>query len=480
MRLPPLRQTISQPRTSVQLQPKPKTPFKTALPGLSWIAALAAVACAFFGTGQITTASAAGLSISGGSSAANTTTQGGVQSNQGAQKGGAGGCTLTVPSNPLTAVGLATPYLLASASGSVDCHEATNAQAAFVQAAALDPATGQIAIYNPLVIDRGTQPAAAPVVPALPSGAIVALWFGSNANGLTLQGATQNTLTSARCVNGLGQSAFGQMAYCNAPAFFSMANQLIAAGKLTIPALGTARDGLACPTVRDFSVVDQDQSDNVTTSYLVTQDGRLAQNTGANLAALAGSATLANGSDNRLLAVALDGALGCSPWRAPDLASPGAMIPALPLNELQAASYQSSPVALVPGADLMTLVSGHTNLEKQNLYRVGVDQLAVGSASQATHDQITYCRDLLSVAPARLQRDRAWTSVAASLDSATANSLFTFLAARLSFTLGSDGLNCTGLLHTANPVTLTQVGGVVTDASFTALQGQGPNAQAGA
>jgi hypothetical protein len=60
----------------------------------------------------------------------------------------------------------------------------------------------------------------------------------------------------------------GQFAHCNAPPFFATANQLIQAGKLNPPALGTANDGMTCPTVRDFSVVDQDQSDNVTTTYL--------------------------------------------------------------------------------------------------------------------------------------------------------------------------------------------------------------------
>ncbi len=63
------------------------------------------------------------------------------------------------------------------------------------------------------------------------------------------------------------------------PRSFQTANQLIQAKKLTPPALGTARDGMTCPTVRDFSVVDQDQSDNVTTSYRVAQDGKMAQNT---------------------------------------------------------------------------------------------------------------------------------------------------------------------------------------------------------
>jgi hypothetical protein len=101
-----------------------------------------------------------------------------------------GDCSLIVPPNPLTAQGLATPYqLVATNPQQGPCHEANPNQAAFVQGAVLDPATGHIAIYNPLVIDKGTQPAIAPVVPPLPRGGIVGLWFGSNGNTLTLMNA---------------------------------------------------------------------------------------------------------------------------------------------------------------------------------------------------------------------------------------------------------------------------------------------------
>src|SRR2546421_2487244 len=113
-----------------------------------------------------------------------------------------GDCTLIVPANPLTAQGLATPYqLVATNADNGPCNEANKAQAAFVQGAVFDPATASISIYNPLVIDRDTQPAIAPVVPVLPQEAIVALWFGSNGNTLTLQG-TDGSLHIGKCVNG--------------------------------------------------------------------------------------------------------------------------------------------------------------------------------------------------------------------------------------------------------------------------------------
>src|SRR3989442_10587883 len=88
-------------------------------------------------------------------------------------------CTLIVPNAPRTAAGLATPYqLVATDPANGECHETDTNQSAFVQAAILDPETGRISIYSPLVIDKGSKPAAAPVVPKLPDYAVVALWFG--------------------------------------------------------------------------------------------------------------------------------------------------------------------------------------------------------------------------------------------------------------------------------------------------------------
>ena len=289
-----------------------------------------------------------------------------------------GDCTLIVPAHPLTAQGLATPYqLMATNPDQGPCNEGNKAQAAFVQGAIIDPAKGTISIYNPLIVDQGTQPAMTTVVPTLPPNAIVALWFGFNGNNLTLRG-TQGSLREGSCVNGLPGSIFGQVSYCNAPTFFQAAHAAIKAGQLVLPPLSKAKDGLTCPTVRDFAVVDQDQSDNVTTTYLVTGNGQTAQMTAKNMNAMQQQqvSTQANGSDNRLLAVALDGALGCTPLMAPDLADPGQMVPALPLNELQAAADQTAPIALVPSGDPMVLVNNNPNLDKINAYRAGVDQPA--------------------------------------------------------------------------------------------------------
>lgn len=374
-------------------------------------------------------------------------------------------CSLIVPPNPLSAQGLATPYqLVATNAANGPCNEANKMQGAFVQGAVIDPATGAISIYNPLVIDEGTQPAAQPVVPQLPANGIVALWFGFNGNNLTLQDSN-GSLQQGRCVNGVNGSIFGQFAYCNARAFFRAANQAIQAGLLKPPALGMANDGQPCPSVRDFGVVDQDQSDNVLTTYLVMANGQTAQMTAANAAALQNTQTQTNASDNRLLAVFLDGALGCAPMMAPDLADPGHMVPALPLDELQAAAQQAAaqqaaPVALVPAGDPMVLNNNQPDLNKTNAYRKGVDQMPAQGLNGAS--TTTYCNNLLAIGPTRMQLDAQFTKGRPSPDPAVANSLFNFLAQRFVTSFGANGLNCTGLLNKPDPVTVIQDGNGVT------------------
>jgi len=392
-------------------------------------------------------------------------------------------CTLIVPANPLTAAGLATPYQLVATNPAMGaCHEANANQSAFVEGAILT-ADGQLTLYDPLVIDQGTQPAA-PTVPAqVPAGSTVGLWFGFNGTNLTLQSAAgTNSLTQGNCVNGAGASIFGQFAYCNAPAFFQTANQEIQANMLQVPPVGTATDGLPCPTTRDFSLVDQDQSDNVVTHYLATANGQTAQMNAASMAKLGANVTdLANGSDNLLLNKFVDPTLGCTPFTKPDQSSDGQASGALPLDELSAMANQQAPIALVPMNDPMTLNNNNMSTNKTNLYRAGVDQPQIGQAAADAGTGATYCTNLFGnpMGITRVFKDMAIFQNGPSVDPAMATNLFTFLAMRAnqSFT----NLNCQGLINKPNPIALTTNGqGVVTAAVMVPLGQTPPQAMAGA
>jgi hypothetical protein len=341
--------------------------------------------------------------------------------------------------------------LTATDPGQGACSEANTVQSAFVQAAIFDPATNSISIYSPLVVDKGTSPLVPPVVPTLPAGAIVATWFGYNGNDLTLKASPADSLANAKCVNGTPANVFGQYSYCNAPAFFAAANAAIASGTLKVPALGTANDGKPCPTVRDFFIVDQDQSDNLPTLYLVSPRGHLSQFTKKNQAAHPSSIPLGNPSDNRLTDAFVDPAIGCKAWTAPDLADPGSMVPALALNELQARNTQPAPVALVPGGDPMTLVNGNLSLTKTNLYRQGVDMPTGNSYFDV--DTGRYCRQMLRIAPQRMLANQNALTAFTSPDAGAANSLYTFLAQR--FVATYQLLDCPALVNEADPVSVT-------------------------
>jgi hypothetical protein len=345
-------------------------------------------------------------------------------------------CTLVVPAAPTSARGLTTPYrLTATERGSGACREANPDQSAFVEAAVLDLDTGALGIYHPLVVDAGSTPAFAPAPVHLPVHAVVGVWFGFNGDTLTLRGAG-----AGACVNGLGRSLFGQFAFCNAAAFFHAANAAIAAGRLVVPPLGTGTDGLPCPTTRDFLVVDQDQSDNLATSYRIV-DGRIAQD----IPAASSGTKLSNGSDEGLLAKAIDPALGCTPFTAPDLTNGGATrSPALALNELSAAAHQAAPAALVPTSDPMALVGSRTSVEKTNLYRAGVDMAAL----PAGQSPLAYCADLERTVPARLARALPQFQ-AASAPAGVPGTLAQFLATRYQATL--QNLSCAPAPVTASP-----------------------------
>src|SRR5271165_2316654 len=362
-------------------------------------------------------------------------------------------CTLTVPAHPLTAQGLARPWQLGD--GCSMANAAT--EGAFVEATILAP-NGQVQVYNPLVITAGTTPAATPAAPTIARGSQVIIDVGFNGTNLVLQGPGAQ---QGRCVDALGQSLIGQVSACNAVNFYRLANSEIAQGTLTVPPAGTSLDGQPCLTTRSFAVVDQDQSDNVITSYLINGNGQTAQNTTANAAAIAGATTLVNGSDDKLLAAFLDPANGCTAFTAPDTTDPAGTSGSQALNELSALVNQHGTIAVVPPNDEMTLVGGAFSVAKTNVYRSLVDQPLLAGNVNATQVAADYCQNLVNIQPARNQLDMTRELNFGTPVAAVGNTLATFMGNRLSMSFVNLGCANFGL---ANPTTVTLDGNQVATA----------------
>lgn len=324
-----------------------------------------------------------------------------------------------------------------------------------------------ISIYSPLVTTAGMGAAIAPVVPVIPAGSSVAVWVGFNGADVHLVGPG-----AVQMVNGTSGSDFGQFAYSSsAPAFFATAYADAATGGLTVPPLGHELNGTACPSITSFAIVDQDPSDNVQTKYL-TNGETTAQDTAFNRFSLPGNTVVSNPSDNALLSVFVDPAIGCQAWLAPNLADPGSTVPGLALDQIQAHFFQAAPVANVELADEMTLSGG--NLEsilKTDLYRMGVGEPMVPLTDLANGDE-TWCSNLAATGPAFLAGNQAVLMGTPSPIPAMANNLFTFLAARFVGTyeqvLPTPGVlqTCDMLTGIADPVTVTFTGGVATAATI--------------
>jgi hypothetical protein len=379
-------------------------------------------------------------------------------------------CDIIVPGHPLTATGLATPYRLTGPDGaSPEASGCTMANAAnlgaFVQATILDPATGKLWVYEPLVITKGTRPAAAPVVPKLPKGAVVTIDLGFNGGTLTQVGGTPRALKQGHCDNGMRGSPYGQVSFCHGTHFFWAARRAERQGKLTVPSAGVSpKTGKACPTTRSFTVVDQDQSDNVTTQYLLTASGRTAQFNKPNAAAMTGASVISNGSDNVLLDGFLDPVLGCKPFTAPDLSQGGAPGTSQALDELSAAKSQAAPVALVPENDPMATVNGALNATKTNHYRAMVGQSGISSKNDATDSPANYCRNMINIQTRFLSNHEALLASAPSPVPAVGNNLLSFMANRLIMSYVNLGCQKLGV---QNPVKVTfNSQGAATSATF--------------
>jgi hypothetical protein len=360
-------------------------------------------------------------------------------------------CDLIVPADPLSGQGLATPYQLTGTGGMAPAKsgcQMSNA-GAFVQATILDPSTGALSVYDPLVITKGTRPAVLPWPPRIPADAVVTIDFGFNGKDLFLVGATPATLADADCIS-------GPVSFCNGTGFFSSVRKDEREGLLKVPSPGTSDKiipsggdlgtGRECPVTRNFEVVDQDLGDNVTTEYLLNPlTGQTAQDTTANAGNMAGPRLLRSRGDNTLLDQFLDPLLGCTPLQAPDLANNDVPADSQALDEILAAAYQPRIAALVPENSPMTRSGGQFDAAKADILREELGQAPISSQTDMSSDPQQYCRNLVNIQTPFLAANQKLLATAQSPQTAAGDNLLTFMAGELDTSFADLGCQYFGL-----------------------------------
>ena len=151
-------------------------------------------------------------------------------------------------------------------------------------------------------------------------------------------------------------------------------------GRLRVPSQGTSAKivptggrvgtGRACPNVRNFDMIDQDQSDNVTSVYLLNPaTGQTAQDTAANEGRHDGHPGAVQRQRQRPGRQVHGPGARLTPFMAPDLANNNTPATSQALDELLAAAPRNAPriPALVPENDPMVLdANGNLDPAKTN------------------------------------------------------------------------------------------------------------------
>ena len=365
-------------------------------------------------------------------------------------------CLLTVPDDPLN-TGLFKPWFVSTNPISeLNCSQLIEGSEVFVEATIYDIDNKVFFVYYPLVIDDKTEPAVKPDSVYLPKKNIVVIHFGINGDTITLKSKNKDnkSLIDGKCVNGLPNgSVFGQFAYCNGVHFFKTVNKDIQNNLLQIPPVLNSNLGDECPTTRSFSIVDQDQSDNVLSQYIVTEDLKIAQDIPANRNNLKVLKIISNGSDNRLLNIFVNPAIGCDSFTAPYLVDNNIQGSSVALNEIQANLIPiTKTTALVPPFSPFVVDNNNEqSVLKTNLYRDGVNQPNILIVDN--NDNINYCNQMANIAPNFFIKHKIAFLNTKSPAEDLANNLLNFLALR--FENSWQELNCKKLIGIPSPIVTT-------------------------
>lgn len=241
-------------------------------------------------------------------------------------------CNIIVPENPLSTEGISKPYI-------------TNCLTdIFVEMTIFNVVSRQFYIYNPTVTTSITYTTYQN--PEIPDNSMIGIWFSSNNTPFRLS-STNTSLIDGNCIDGYNYSYFEYFAYCNARNFFMIVNRLLAINAFTIPS----------PT------------------YLTNRN----------------YAFLYQYDNPRLLSIMKKNILEeYFSFTAPDILNTIKKT-SLALNELQANLSRNQ--VYIPIHHPVVLVNNKPNLEKLNLYRIGVNQPIL---QELKDDTLTYCINICS------------------------------------------------------------------------------------
>lgn len=338
-------------------------------------------------------------------------------------------CGLYLPDNFLTPKGLSTPFILKTISSGADCSITNPESTVFAEAMIFDIETQKLTIYHPLIVNGFQQVEIKPEVPIFSNNSIVGLWFSSNSLSFSFINIYET------CVDGIGQAdKFNYFAHCNADVFFSE----IFKYNITIPKLEEE-----CPSIRSFSFINEYQSYKTLSSYLLTNELKVAQNTKKNRDRLKNIITIVENTDdgNKLLVDYIHTALKCNTFKVFDNTE-NILKSSLALNEIQT-TIQTYDFAYISEMNPMVKY----NKEKLKLYRLGVNQPINYNITPKK-----YCLMLAEETEMFLYKNYNIFSVYKTPDPYIASNLLSFMGLR--FVNAWNNLNCFLYTQIESPITV--------------------------
>lgn len=301
-------------------------------------------------------------------------------------------CGVVVPENPLSYQGLNTPYILKSLNNKTDdCSVLKQRSTVFIEIVIFDIVSSTFYIYNPLVVNDLGQIKNIIKTDQLPVHNVVGIWFGSNDVTFKLLDSN-NSLHFGDCVDGYNNSVFGNFAYCNAKIFFETVDKY----KFYIPDIGKTINDFDCLTTRSFEFNQQYHISSVVSSYIIYQDQKVAIKSFNNLSIFEPPLyVIINKSNGRILNSYISIATRCNTFIGYDFIDQYNRKSSIVLNELQGSLDKQQ--IFIPSTHPSVMMNGYPDLNKLNLYRIGLNQPVVTGIH--INDSIIYCNGIYNKTP---------------------------------------------------------------------------------